>query len=990
MLISSSSSSSSVAPSPAILYPQQPHATTTTTSSSDSLPAMPLSSITSSSSSSSTTTTTTTTTPTPAPVPTTATTTTTTPGVSNGLKLFYKNPYVAKLSEFKLSTLLKPVISKRIHTYQDQALRFYHLDHMNDIELKHLLDQCRKPSTFAEKKLIELGPKIFECCNASLNTLRPTEASELYSFSGGGDGQIGSVGPSTLERYRQKFYNKFIIGGLRSEDGSFEGLKLILDEMETEYSIEEHEDCDESFVPKIIAELFKIIISATPNSFALTTLFPMCCLNDEIPKRRKSKQANNQNEEEEESSSDEEEEDQDEDEIQAGMSESIYRGSRQVFIDPPETISQVAASGRFFANGLLAAYYYFLLEQEEVSTLSEYLKSFDTLSEFNKAMNKCISYFRNLTIAHHAETTAIVKMFDENHEIVYETRYEKFGLAEFRKGVLNIYAKFEELFQDAEQETKDVVADLLYGHSIREANWKIVESNGKLAYKGEGPHEIAKYFKHLIASKSESELCSFVRESRMLILALTFSLSSGLFRTKSLEGLHLNLLHPNAGNVHLADSMINGYSTLVVNGLSSKQKGHVAIDGHFGVRLSKLFALIAITLVECLAKALVKKWLGGFSFHSLEDHRFYESKLQEQIGWMTSDPICNLNGCIDGAFDGIGKPKLKLPKLLPSSALVNLVKVNPKFENALNQIFVRAFNDNHMTLSLTRKLFSNFNMDCPEFLRQVIKTESDEVKVAIGKRLLENLDVNVSDSTRSALVGDGGAHTSETSDLIYGARAQGSSISGTNFRRGRLLMYLKSFLFEEYFIWENELTMNVEDEPILQGLSVDGPVELGQKMEADIQVETGNESFAFKPQQVTLIEAFYERKSVIVRLGCGHGKTMMHIVMAHQYESGVTVFISPTRALMRSIGEECEKFGVASVEFNANESRFMNGKMWDARNCTRVVLVVVDTAFSTSSRFSLWLHAMDKRKLVNRIVFDEAHFFFDFATFRPIVRSHLN
>jgi hypothetical protein len=49
MLISSSSSSSSVAPSPAILYPQQPHATTTTTSSSDSLPAMPLSSITSSS-----------------------------------------------------------------------------------------------------------------------------------------------------------------------------------------------------------------------------------------------------------------------------------------------------------------------------------------------------------------------------------------------------------------------------------------------------------------------------------------------------------------------------------------------------------------------------------------------------------------------------------------------------------------------------------------------------------------------------------------------------------------------------------------------------------------------------------------------------------------------------------------------------------------------------------------------------------------------------
>jgi hypothetical protein len=886
-------------------------------------------------------------------------------------------PFADELSNFTLSTTMRPVVQRPIHNLESKTLAYFQLENLNDIHLTNLMKLCRKASTFEEKVIIRMGHKVFEYLNQALNSLCKIESSALYHASGGGDGEVGSVNEETLKKYQQNFYDRVMLGGIRSTDKSFDGLKLILQELKETYTVDTQNECEKGILPRFIAQLFEIVLGSTPNSFLLTRLFPACCLHGKRTKWKPAKSRDGAGEDDDSSSSDK-----DEDEQFDGIdNDSEWSGPRKAFVHLPEIISQIGSAGRFLGNGLLAALYRFLYEQGRVQTFSQFVRDFViSRGEFNKTMNKCIGYFRNLTEARHSENTAIVKVLNDDREVEYETRYLSFDLLKFREASDKLLERFEELFEEASESARSVLKELLSTDRVEEMDWRIIRLNGRIAFRGKGPRELRKFFSEQISSKPEAELSHFVRELRMIVLALTFFHSSGLFRTKTLAGLHLDLLNPTNGNVHLADKTFYGYSILVVDGVSSKQKGQVQVDGHFSARFSKIFAIVAITLVECMKKDIIKKHLDTFSFCSIGDYRYYEDLLGTQIESMSSYPICNLDPCLDPSTNDDNRPRLVRNRFTSNVDVSNLVKTKKRIESDLNQMFVFAFDDEHMSLSLIRKIFSNFNKDVPEFVRQELTNMEDEDLRNLGQRLLDSIDMNNSNSSRSDLVGDGGAHSNETSNAIYGALAQGSKIPCTNFARSRLLTNAKEYLFRDYFALRERC-----DEDKTESLYDIPYDELVERMELRIQDETEDESFSFRIEQRNMIKAFQNRESLVIRLGCGFGKTMMHIVMAHEYEFGVTVFISPTRALVRSIGQECEKLGVANREYDAGNVSFLNGRVWDENQATKVVQVVVDTAFAKDGKFSTWLYQMDQRKLINRVVFDEAHFWFDFATFRPIV-----
>jgi superfamily II DNA helicase RecQ len=133
--------------------------------------------------------------------------------------------------------------------------------------------------------------------------------------------------------------------------------------------------------------------------------------------------------------------------------------------------------------------------------------------------------------------------------------------------------------------------------------------------------------------------------------------------------------------------------------------------------------------------------------------------------------------------------------------------------------------------------------------------------------------------------------------------------------------------------------------------------------------------------QLKVVEASLSRKDLVLAAGCGSGKTTLAIASAGAMSKGVIVLYTPTVSLKHSMEVTCESLGVPYLSYSRGDRGFPSANNWDDN--ARVVIVVYDTGLT--EEFLFWLWTLNENRLLNRIVFDEAHSLVDQANSRNVM-----
>lgn len=130
-----------------------------------------------------------------------------------------------------------------------------------------------------------------------------------------------------------------------------------------------------------------------------------------------------------------------------------------------------------------------------------------------------------------------------------------------------------------------------------------------------------------------------------------------------------------------------------------------------------------------------------------------------------------------------------------------------------------------------------------------------------------------------------------------------------------------------------------------------------------------------------------DNKDIVLRLPCGGGKTVVNLQIAAAHTRGFTVFIVPTKALQESVAIECKTQNIQCELYHAASQEFTLAKNWNPLSQTRVVVAVFDS--SVGGFLVNFMRETSRKQLVNRIVIDEIHIYYESANFRPAVSMHM-
>lgn len=124
-----------------------------------------------------------------------------------------------------------------------------------------------------------------------------------------------------------------------------------------------------------------------------------------------------------------------------------------------------------------------------------------------------------------------------------------------------------------------------------------------------------------------------------------------------------------------------------------------------------------------------------------------------------------------------------------------------------------------------------------------------------------------------------------------------------------------------------------------------------------------NAGFRSEHQKKAMVSVYSKRSDIAVILPTGCGKTAV-VMGPILYESGVTLWISPLRALLQETEGRLKKAGVSLLDLD-------NGHEYENKGLGNVLLVSPEQI--GKGDLSLLLKRWNEEESLNRIVFDEAH-----------------
>jgi hypothetical protein len=817
--------------------------------------------------------------------------------------------------------------------------------------------------------LSRITPAAALVMNFSLDILSPESQSELYSWSGGGSGTVRAVTTSTMKKYRALALDKIVMACLRGVDQTLECLQNSLRDGFEEYvntsePYEQHA-IHQHCVEILVREVHNLFYDASENGYVLRYIVPCCFLTTSQPQREDDM---NQYDSEEEDNSEVEDE-------QDGPQEAVKRVTMMSAADA----GRVAAAIRNNFNALIAVLYQ--TNEPDVISLRTVLGYYKNCYMIVPMANRLVNSFKRQSAEEQSKEHAVFVTGSAEKKSEFHIRAHKLSMEDVRQAAKVLEARFIDLFND-DLDCVDKLRQLMHTDAYGD-DWKMKKLHGKVILSGAGFEAIEVYLRGLIKNESEAKLCKFVSTLEGITHAMHFFFSSAVIRTTTGFNLSFSSLDEKLGNFRfVANEADHRRSFLEIDGKSSKHQGDSSVYAKFSPRFSRITSINYILLPKCLREIKVDDWLEPFSNDSSKE--YYRDRLEDLIDGKINMPISKLNELVDPTHgpSSDGKPVLRKPQHL--CALDEGILLRPSsrsaFASCLKDELQNAFGIHTLGLGQVRSLWVELHSRASELLNEGLDTFGPE-RAEHARYLLELYSTTAANSQIASYHGDQAAHTNQTRLNFYSARMPNSTADSDTYSKASTLLAMKQCLLQD----DHSNDYHCDDDPQQQLPNPDEKTFASnvRRMEQDASSIIGTD-FRMTKYQMRFLKDAMEKRHIVLRFSCGQGKTLLHLLLAKLYPTGITVIIVPIRALVASIESTCRTFNVGWAAFDKNVPYFWNGHLWDSHSNVKVVCVVTDTAFAGNSAFTSWLYVMQQRNLINRIVIDEAHYMYH-VNFRPIV-----